>query len=91
MCPYYRIPIRIKKWWFPIYTWSLSVCTVNAWRLRMRHTGTREPYLNFLREHGGMLRYWGGMVRNIYKESLLCITYLALPHKMKNCYCKLPG
>jgi hypothetical protein len=19
----YRVPFRIKKWWFPIYTWSL--------------------------------------------------------------------
>lgn len=45
-----RVPYRIKKWWFPIYTWSLSVSAVNAWRLRMRVTGEREPYLDFLRE-----------------------------------------
>jgi len=46
----YRIPFRIKKWWFPIYSWSLSVAAVNAWRLRMRQTGNKEPYLKFLRE-----------------------------------------
>lgn len=45
-----RIPYRIKKWWFPIYTWSLSVSAVNSWRLRMRVTGKKEPFLNFLRE-----------------------------------------
>jgi len=32
----YRVLYRIKKWWFPIYIWSLSVCAVNGWRLRMR-------------------------------------------------------
>jgi hypothetical protein len=45
-----RIPYRIKKWWFPIYSWSLSVSAVNAWRLRMSMRGTREPFLDFLRE-----------------------------------------
>jgi hypothetical protein len=50
MVAVYRIPFRIKKWYFPIYTWSLSVSAVNAWRLRMRQTGHKEPYLNFLRE-----------------------------------------
>lgn len=56
----YRIPIRIKKWWFPLYTWSLSVSAVNAWRLRQRHTGQKEPYLNFLRELCiGMLSHHG--------------------------------
>jgi hypothetical protein len=50
MVAVYRIPFRIKKWYFPIYTWSLSVSAVNTWRLRMRQTGHKEPYLNFLRE-----------------------------------------
>ncbi len=45
-----RVPYRIKKWWFPIYTWSLSVSAVNAWRLRMKVTGKKEPFLDFLRE-----------------------------------------
>ena len=57
----YRVRFRKKKWWFPIYTWSLNVSAVNAWRLRMRVTGKKEPYLDFLRElvvslltvHGG--------------------------------------
>ena len=41
---------RSKKWWFPIYTWSLAASAVNAWRLRMKVTGDKEPYLDFLRE-----------------------------------------
>jgi hypothetical protein len=45
-----RVPYRIKKWWFSIYSWSLSVSAVNAWRLRMRITGKKEPYLDFVRE-----------------------------------------
>lgn len=46
----YRIAYRIKKWWFPFYTWSLSVRAVNAWRLRMRIRKIKEPFLDFLRE-----------------------------------------
>ena len=46
----YRVPYRKKKWWFPIYTWSLSVHAVNAWKLRMRTKGKKEPYLDFIRE-----------------------------------------
>jgi hypothetical protein len=46
----YRVLYRIKKWWFPIFIWSLSVCAVNGWRLRMKMTGQKEPFLNFLRE-----------------------------------------
>lgn len=46
----YRVPYRMKKWWFPVYAWSLNVGVVNAWRLRMKTTGKKEPLLNFLRE-----------------------------------------
>ena len=46
----YRIPIRSKKWWFPFYTWSLSVSVVNAWKLKCHATGGDEPLLDFLRE-----------------------------------------
>ena len=28
----------------------LSVCAVNAWRLKMKVSGEKEPYLEFLRE-----------------------------------------
>jgi hypothetical protein len=38
----------IRKWLFGISTWSLSVAAVNAWRLRMKVSGKKEPYLNFL-------------------------------------------
>jgi len=47
---FYRPVFRIKKWWFPFFTWSLSVSAINAWRLRMAVTGNKEPYLDFLRE-----------------------------------------
>jgi hypothetical protein len=50
MVAVYRVRYRIRKWWFPIYAWSLSVCAVNAWRLRMQVTGLKEPFLDFLRE-----------------------------------------
>lgn len=50
MVAVYRVQFRMKKWWWPFYAWSLSVSAVNAWRLRMRVTGKKEPYLNFLRE-----------------------------------------
>ena len=46
----YRIPIRSKKWWFPFYTWSLSVSVVNAWKLKCHATGGDEPLLDFLWE-----------------------------------------
>ena len=46
----YRVPYRIKKWWFAIFSWSLSVSAVNAWRLRRQVTGNKEPFLVFLRE-----------------------------------------
>ena len=29
----YRPRIRKKKWWWPIWTWSLSLMIVNSWRL----------------------------------------------------------
>ena len=48
----YRVPVpyRKKKWWFAVYTWSLSVQAVNAWKLRVKTTGKKEPYLAFIRE-----------------------------------------
>ena len=45
-----RVQIRKKKWWFPFYTWSLSVWAVNAWRLRNRMAGSSKPFLTFMRE-----------------------------------------
>ncbi len=41
---------RIQKWWWPLYSWSLSVSSVNAWRLRNIQRGYQEPFLDFLRE-----------------------------------------
>jgi hypothetical protein len=46
----YRVQYRKKKWYFPFYTWSITVSAVNAWRLRQKVTGKKEPYLTFLRE-----------------------------------------
>jgi hypothetical protein len=50
MVSVYRVNYRMKKWWYPFYTWSLSVSAVNAWRLRMSAKGTKEPFLDFMRE-----------------------------------------
>ena len=50
MVALYRSPVRIKKWWFSFYTWSLHVLAVNAWRLKSKHRGEKEPYLGFLCE-----------------------------------------
>jgi hypothetical protein len=44
------VPYSIWKWWFGIFTWSLRVSAVNAWRLRMQITSKREAYLEFLCE-----------------------------------------
>ena len=46
----YRVTWRKKKWWWALFAWSLSVQSVNAWRLRQRFTNNRDPYLKFLRE-----------------------------------------
>ena len=46
----YRVSVRNKKWWSGFYMWSLSVSAVNAWRLRMKVKGKKEPYLDFLRD-----------------------------------------
>ena len=46
----YRVSWRKKKWWWPLFAWSLSVQAVNAWRLRQRFTKNKDPYLKFLRE-----------------------------------------
>ena len=52
----HRVSILRKKWYFPFYTWSLSVATVNAWRLKefvmkaINPEYQQEPYISFLRE-----------------------------------------
>ena len=46
----YRVSWRKKKWWWPIFSWSLSVQAVNSWRLRQRFTRNKDPFLKFLRE-----------------------------------------
>jgi len=45
-----RPKYRMKKWWFPFWTWCISVQATQAWRLRGLRTGKKEPYLDFLRE-----------------------------------------
>ena len=46
----YRIRIRKKKWWWAIYSWSLSASAVNAWRLRNYVKKDTMPFLEFLRQ-----------------------------------------
>lgn len=44
----YRIKIRGKKWYFPIWLWMLDVCVTNAWTLA-RQFGYKEDNLEFRR------------------------------------------
>jgi hypothetical protein len=37
----YAITTRVKKWYWPIYTWSLNISMVQAWRLYRAHMGER--------------------------------------------------
>lgn len=45
----YRIGIRGKKWWWPIFTWLIDATINNAWIL-MRKNGRQIPQLDFRRE-----------------------------------------
>lgn len=45
---YYRISIRGKKWWWPIFTWLIDVSVHNAWIL-MRKAGSDISQLQFRR------------------------------------------
>lgn len=33
----YRVSIRGKKWWWPLFTWMLDVAVQNAWQLARKH------------------------------------------------------
>ena len=44
----YRIGIRSKKWWWPIFTWLIDVSITNAWIL-MKSCGSSISQLNFKR------------------------------------------
>ena len=46
----YHVSWRKRKWWWPIFSWSLSVQAVNTWRLRQRFTRNKDLFLKFLRE-----------------------------------------
>ncbi len=46
----YPIQLRIKKWWFGFYGWSLSTSAVNGRRFKIAYSCAREPYLKFLHE-----------------------------------------
>ncbi|CAI6357649.1 unnamed protein product [Macrosiphum euphorbiae] len=45
----YRISIRGKKWWWPIFTWLIDVSVNNAWVLQ-RKVNPNMPQLQFRRE-----------------------------------------
>ena len=61
----YRISFRKKKWYFSIYTWSLTVAVVNIWRLRMKWQDKQEPYIDFLRELVIGMMHKHGHVRKV--------------------------
>lgn len=45
----YRIAIRGKKWWWPIFTWLCDVAISNGWAL-IRSTGSNITQLEFRRQ-----------------------------------------
>lgn len=45
----YRIAIRSKKWWWPIFTWLIDACVQNAWVIYRVHNPECSQ-LNFRRE-----------------------------------------
>lgn len=47
----YRIRVRGKKWWWPIFTNYIDVALTNAWKLsRLSVEGNKKPLLDFRRE-----------------------------------------
>lgn len=44
----YRVGIRGKKWWWPLFTWLLDVSVHNAWVVK-KNTGDSMPQLEFRR------------------------------------------
>lgn len=45
----YRIGIRGKKWWWPIFTWLIDSCIQNSWILYKKYNPD-ETQLNFRRQ-----------------------------------------
>ncbi|KAG5882394.1 hypothetical protein JTB14_020534 [Gonioctena quinquepunctata] len=45
----YRIGIRSKRWWWPIFTWFVDVTVINAWQIH-RKSGGKLMQLEFRRE-----------------------------------------
>lgn len=45
----YRCKIRIKKWWWPLFSWSVDECCVQGWLL-YRKLGHNIPLLQFRRQ-----------------------------------------
>ncbi len=45
----YRAPIRSKKWWWPIWCWSLHSAVVNSWLFFRDVAGSDYDLLTFQR------------------------------------------
>lgn len=46
----YRIRIRSKKWWWPLFTQMIDITVVNAWRIYQIISGKNIPLLQFRRK-----------------------------------------
>ena len=46
----YRVRVWKRKWWWCVYSWFLSVVTVNTWKLIMRIKNKKIPHLTILRD-----------------------------------------
>lgn len=46
----YRVSMRIKKWWWPLFSFCLMTSTHNAWILHRKSSASSLDYLGFLRQ-----------------------------------------
>lgn len=59
----YRINMRRKKWWWPIFTWMLDAAVFNAWVLHRLDGHGGMPLLDFRREVARTLLAAPGVTR----------------------------
>lgn len=68
----YRISIRGKKWWWPLLTYIIDMCVVNAWKLYQLFCPEKLDLLSFRRNitRYYLLKFRGSYARNPRSGSL---------------------
>lgn len=66
----YKVRVRSKKWWWPLFVYILNASTINAWRL---YVSVRGPIglLQFTREVASLLIRVNGTMRRKGRLSLI--------------------